>query len=148
MARKPAPRYPWGTETPGPRLRTLCAKTRTALEQADAPGFHRIGERIDTAVKAVRPLVETMEFVARAGLRTGPRVDGTVQGVDAFDAARAVGEALIALEASSARTQSGCYETFVAAVEALMALAESGIEHGIAGNEESGAGNPWHAFGA
>ena len=68
---KPAPstRYPWGTETPGPRLRASCARARTGIGQVDAPGHHKIAERIDTAVQAVRPLVETMEHVSRTGSR-------------------------------------------------------------------------------
>ena len=148
MARKTSNRFPWGRETPGRRLRTACDKARTALEQVDAPGFHRIPERVNAAVQAVLPLVETMEFVARAGLRTRARSADTVPGADVSTAVRTVREALAALLQSSASTQSARYEALVAALNAVITLAETGIEHGIEGTGTSALDDPWQAFGA
>ena len=148
MPRNPSHRYPWGTETPGPRLRATCAKARSALEQANAPGFHAIVERVDAAVQGVRPLVDTMDYVARAGLRTGGKDAGSVQGKDVSGAVRAVREALIALHASTALTQSTRYEALVGALEALMELADTAVQHGIAGTGETDPDDPWQAFGA
>ena len=147
MAR-PHARYPWGTETPGPRLRSTCAKARAALEQVDTPGFHRIAERVDAAVQSVRPFVDAMEYVARAGLRTGARNDKTVQGSNAAEVAREVREALHALQESTALTQTPRYEALLAVLTTLMGLADTGIEHGIEGTGESDPDNPWQAFGA
>ena len=149
MPRSPTPRYPWGTETPGPRLRATSARARTGLEQVDAPGFHHIAERVGAAVQSVRPLVETMEFVARSGLlRAGARDDETVDGAQVLEAVRGVREALVALHASTALTQSTRYEALVAAVETLMGLADAGVQHGIAGTGETDPNDPWQAFGA
>ena len=148
MPRTPSNRYPWGTETPGPRLRSTSAKARAGLEHVDEPGFHRIAERVDAAVQAIRPLVDTMEYVARAGLRVRGAGDDTVRGKDVSDAVREVRRALVALHASTALTQSACCEALVAAVTKLMGLADTGTEHGIAGTGESDPDDPWQAFGA
>lgn len=148
MPRNRRDRYPWGTETPGPRLRTSCAKARAALEKVDAPGFHRIVERVNGAVTVVRPLVDTVEFVARAGLRVHATDEQTVSGAEAAEAVREVREAVAGLAASTALTQSECYRVFAAAVEKLVTIAETGIEHGIAGTGAVDPGDPWQAFGA
>ena len=112
---KPAPstRYPWGTETPGPRLRASCARARTGIGQVDAPGHHKIAERIDTAVQAVRPLVETMEHVSRTGLRVRGSNTNAVSGTTVSDAVGSVREALVAMATSSATTLSGRFDAFV-----------------------------------
>ena len=148
MTRNRRNRYPWGTETPGPRLRTTCTKARAGLEQVDAPGFDGIVERVKVAVQAVRPLVDTVEFVARAGLRVHANDEQTVSGADAAEAVREVRDALAALATSTALTQSDCYRVFAVAVEKLVTIAETGIEHGIAGTGAVDPGDPWQAFGA
>ena len=148
MPRERRDRYPWGTETPGPRLRTTCAKARAALEQVSVPGFHAIAERVDAAVQAVRPLVDTMDYVARAGLRTAGKDAETVRGKDVSEAVREVREALVELHASNALTQSARYEALVGALETLIALADTAIQHGIAGTGETDPDDPWQAFGA
>ena len=148
MPRNSSTRYPWGTETPGPRLRTTCAKARAGLEQVNEPGFHGIAERVDACVQSIRPLVDTMEYVARAGLRVRGADDDTVHGKDVSGAVRDVCQALVALHASTALTQSACCEALAAAVTNLMGLADTGIEHGIAGTGESDPDDPWQAFGA
>lgn len=148
MPRNPSHRYPWGTETPGPRLRTTRAKARSALDQVNAPGFHEIVERVHAAVQGVRPLVDTMDYLARAGLRTVGRDPENVQGKDVSEAVRAVRDALVALHASTALTQSTCYEALAGALETLMGLADTAIEHGIAGTGETDPDDPWQAFGA
>ena len=99
-------------------------------------------------LQAIRPLVDTLEFVARAGLRVRGRGDDTVHGKDVSEAVREVRRALAALYASTALTQSACYEALVAAVTTLMGLADTGSEHGIAGTGESDPDDPWQAFGA
>ena len=139
---------PVGTETPGPRLRSAGAKARAGLEQVNEPGFHGIPKRVDAAVQAIRALVDSMEFVARAGLRPRERDENTVDGKDVFEAVREVRRALLALHATTALTQSAGYEALVAAVETLMRLADTGTEHGIAGTGESDPDAPWQAFGA
>ena len=148
MPRNSSTRYPWGTETPGPRLRSACAKARAGLAQVDEPGFHRIAERVDAAVQATRPLIDTLEFLARAGLRVRRGDDDTVHGKDVSEAVRDVRRALVALHASTAPTQSARYEALVAAVTKVLSLADTGIEHGIAGTGESDPDDPWQAFGA
>ena len=148
MPRNSRIRYKWGTETPGPRLRTTCAKARAGLEQVDAPGFDGIVERVNGAVKAVHPLFEAVEFVARNGLRVHAADEQTVPGAEATEAVREVREALAALAVSTALTQSECYRAFVAAVEKLMTIAETGIKHGIAGTGAVDPGDPWQTFGA
>lgn len=142
--------YPWDTtETPGPRLRAACDKTRSALEQVNAPGFHAIAKRVDAVVRPARPLVETMDYLARKGLRTsrGQSVE-TVDGKDVSEAVRAVREALVALHASTALTQSTCYEAFAGALETLMGLAEAAVPHGITGTGGTDSDDLWEAFGA
>ena len=151
MTREKQPRYPWGTETPGPRLRATCAKARTGFDQVDTPGFHDITERVGAAVQTLRPLVDAMEFVARAGLRAGARDDDTVPGARVLDAVREVREvreALVALNASTAPTLSARYEALVAAVETLTGLADTAVQHGIAGTGGSDPNDPWQPFGA
>ena len=150
MARKrkdKGPRYKWGYESPGPRIRTACDKTREALAQVDAPGFHHIAKRVDAAVQAAHPLAETMEHAARAGLRTAARSAATVPGADVAAAVRAANEAVGALLESSASTQSARFEAFVEALNHLMTLADTGIEHGIEGTGASDPDDPWKAFG-
>ena len=151
MARKrkeKQPRYTWGYESPGPRIRNACDKTREALAQVDAPGFHHIAERVNATVQAAHPLVETMEHAARAGLRTSARSAATVPGADVAAAVHAVHEALGALLESSALTQSARCEALVNALNHLMTLADTGIEHGIEGTGASDPDDPWKAFGA
>ena len=149
-------RYPWATETPGPRLRASCARARTGIEQVNAPGnHHQIAERIDAAVQALRPLVETAEYVSRAGLRARGTNKNAVSGTTVSGAVDAVREALSAMAASTAPmkntaaiTLSAHFEAFVAAVETLVGLVDTGIELGIAGTGEAAPHDPWHAYGA
>ena len=142
-------RYPWGTETPGPRLRAACARARTGIEQVTAPGTHRqIADRIDGAVQGLRPLVETMEYLARAGLRTRGSNKNALDGGTVAQGVEAVREALAAMAASTASTLSPHLEAFAGAVEALSALSESGIELGISGTGEAAPHDPWEAYGA
>ena len=148
MTRDRQNRYPWGSETPGPRLRTACTKAGARLKQVDAPGFDGIVKRVKAAVQAVRPLVDTVEIVARIGLRVHAPDERTVPGTEAADAVHEVREALAALAASTALTQSECYRAFVAAVEKLMTIAKTGTKHGITGTRAVDAGNPWQTFGA
>ena len=149
MNSAPSTRYPWGTETPGPRLRASCARARTGLEQVNAHGNHHdIAQRIDAAVQALRPLVETMDHVARSGLRVRGSNRNAISGETVSDAVGAVRETLVAMSASTAATLSGHYEAFRAAVESLIGLAETGIEHGIAGTGEAEPQDLWHAYGA
>ena len=148
MTRDRQNRYPWGSETPGPRLRTTCTKACAGLEKVDAPGFDGIVERVNGAVQAVHPLFEAVEFVARNGLRVHAPDERMVPGTEATDAVHEVREALAALAASTALTQSECYRAFVAAVEKLMTIAKTGTKHGITGTGAVDPGNPWQAFGA
>ena len=146
MARSRQLRYPWGTETPGPRLRITGDKSRVALKQVDAPGVKRIPERIGAAVEPIRLFVEAMEFVAREGLRTGARTDRTVQGADVAAALGEVYEALGPLAESSALTLTPRYEAFVGAVTRLLALADTAVEHGVEGTGGSDPTDPWRAL--
>ena len=57
-------------------------------------------------------------------------------------------EALATMASSSASTLSGHFEAFASAVEALIALSESGIEFGITGTGEVDPHDPWKAYGA
>lgn len=142
-------RYPWGTETPGPRLRASCARARTGIEQVTVPGnHHQIAERIDTAVQALRPLVETAAYVARAGLRARGTNKNAVSGTTVSGAIDAVREALAAMAASTATTLSGHFEAFGGAVETLTGLVDTGFELGIAGSGEAAPYDPWDAYGA
>ena len=146
MPRRTSTRRSQRREAPRRRLRTAFNKARIALEEVDAPGFHRIPERVNAAVNSVRPLVEIMESVARTGLRPLARSADRVAGTDVATAVRAVHEALAALIESSASTQSARYEALVVALNQLSALAESAIEHGIAGTGASDPNDPWKAF--
>ena len=142
-------RYPWGTETPGPRLRAACARARTGIEQVKSPGnHHEIAGRIDAAVQGLRPLVETMEYLARAGLRTRGSNKNAIAGTSVAKAVDAVREALAAMSGSTATTLSGHFDAFASAVEALIALSETGIELGIGGTGEAAPHDPWDAYGA
>lgn len=142
-------RYPWGTETPGPRLRATAARARTAIEQVQAPGNHRqIPDRIDAAVKGARPLVGALEHLARAGLRTRGSNKNAIAGASVSEAVNAVREALAAMAGSTATTLSGRFEAFATAVEALIGLGETGIEVGITGTGEVAPHDPWDAYGA
>ena len=143
MARKKRQQYPWGTETPGPRLRITGEKSRDALKRVDAPGVKRIPERIGAAVEPIRSFVEAMEYVAREGLRTGARSDRTVRGADVAAALGEVYEALGPLGASSALTLTPRYEAFVGAVTRLLALADTAVEHGVEGTGAPDPNDPW-----
>ena len=149
MKTKPETRYPWGTETPGPRLRAAAARARAGIEQVQAPGTHRqIPERIDAAVQGARPLVEALEHLARAGLRTRGSNKNAIAGASVSEAVDTVREALAAMAGSTAITLSGHFDAFASAVEALIGLSETGIEFGIAGTEKVAAHDPWDAYGA
>ena len=142
-------RYPWGTETPGPRLRAAAARARTGIEQVNAPGKHRqIPDRIDAAVKGARSLVDALEYLARAGLRTRGSNKNAIAGASVSEAVDALREALAAMATSTATTLSGHFDAFATAVEALIALSETGIELGIAGTGEVDRHDPWDAYGA
>ena len=142
-------RYPWGTETPGPRLRASCARARTGIEQVNAPGnHHQIAERIDAAVQALRPLVETLEYVSRAGLRVRGSHNQAISGATVSEAVSVVREGLLAMSTSTAGTVSGHFEALAAAVETLIGLAQSGSDLGITGTGQSPPHDPWHAYGA
>ena len=142
-------RYPWGTETPGPHLRAACARARTGIEQVQAPGTHRqIADRIDGAVQKLRPLVEALDHLARAGLRTRGSNKNAIDGRSVATAVEAVREALAAMAASTAMTLSNHFEAYASAVEALIALSESGIKLGIVGTGEVDRHDPWNAYGA
>ena len=146
MTRSATPRYPWGTETPGPRLRAACARAQTGLDDAKETGFVEIVQRGSAAVQGSKSLVETMEFLARAGLRVRGTDLSPVQGHAVSEATQAVRDAVAGVAGSSLLTVQARYEAYVAAVETLMALAERGGEHGIAGSGESDPDDPWNAF--
>ena len=149
MKTNPEPPYPWGTETPGPRLRATAARARTGIEQVQAPGTHRqIADRIDGAVQKLYPLVDALDHLARAGLRTRGSNKNAIDGRSVATAVEAVREALAAMAGSTATTLSGHFDAFATAVEALIALSETGIELGITGTGEADAHDPWKAYGA
>ena len=149
MTEEKKTRYPWGTETPGPRLTATRDRAAKGLKKVDQPGYKQITEHVNHAVKELRPLVQAMEFVARAGLlRPRARTDDTVQGAQVRDAVRAVHEALVALNASTALTLGANYEALAAAAETLIVLAKAGAEHGIAGTGENDPNDPWQPFDA
>ena len=114
-----------------------------------SPGTHRqIADRIDAVVPGLRPLVETLEYLARTGLRTRGSNKNALAGETVTEAVDAVREALATMASSSASTLSGHFEAFASAVEALIALSESGIELGIVGTGAAAAHDPWDAYGA
>ncbi len=149
MTGEKKPRYPWGTETPGPRLNATCDKAEKGLKLVDQPGYRQITEHVDHAVQELRPLVDSMEFVARAGLlRPRAQPDDTVQGAQVLEAVRAVHEALVILNASTALTLGSRWEALAGAVETLIGLARAGAKHGIAGTGEADPNDPWQPFEA
>ena len=93
-------------------------------------------------------MVEALEYLARAGLRTRGSNKNAIAGASVSEAVDAVREALAAMATSTATTLSGHFDTFASAVEALIALSESGIELGIAGTREVDLHDPWKAYGA
>ena len=149
MATRPrTERYPWGAETPGPRLRTTSARAREVMAEVDAVGFHRITERVNAAVQGVRPLVDTMDYVGRAGLRGPARNENVVSGDAVAAALGAVNDSLPVLQDASALNLSTAYQQFATAVEALAALAETSIAQGVTGTGAVDVSDPWQAFGA
>ena len=61
--------YPWGTITPRERLRMLSEKLRTAMNDTKSSGFSDVADRVKAVVRASRSLVDTLEHLARVGLR-------------------------------------------------------------------------------
>ena len=77
-------RYPWGSETPGPRLRAACARARTGIEQVQAPGTHRqIADRTWRARATPEPTVALLR--APPATTPEPRPAPTAVRVDALE---------------------------------------------------------------
>lgn len=142
--------YPWGTMTPRERLRALSEKLRSALNETQSSGFSDIAERVKAVVHASRPLVDTLEHLARAGLRPmGKQPDASDLPVSAaaVDAAvQSVNTSLGDVVSSSIHTSSERYQAFDAACEALLELAARAIKGGIAGSAPGSGRDPWKAF--
>lgn len=138
--------YPWGSTTPRERLRTTSTKATKALDDAKSPGFGRVSPRVTASVQASLPLVEAMQHLAQAGLRT---IDSNEQPLpcDAVrDAAERVNQAVRKLADSSALTLSERYRDFSEAVTALSGLASECSRRGVARPPEAPADDGWSAF--
>ena len=137
--------YPWGRTTPGMRLGATAERAQRGLEQAKAPGLAQLEERWTKAVRAAQPLVETLDYVSRAGFR-GKRGQESLSGADVAKATRAVHDALGAFVASTVFSVSERYEAFATAVEVLIGLAEKAGNRGVAGSGHVASDDPWETF--
>ena len=142
--------YPWGTVTPRERLRALSEKLRSAMQAAQAPGFRDIPERVQGVVHATRPLVDTLDYLAGAGLRPTHRGNAAaglpVACVAVFSAVESANDCLGALVSSTIHDASERYLAFIEACEALLEFADRAIQCGIAGGGAVPSGDPWKAF--
>ena len=137
--------HPWGTETPGARLRSTAVRARAGLEAATAPGIRAIEARVSRAVTDSRALLEALEHIAREGFRGRGR-DTPIPAGKVEDAAGAVRDALVALADASAETLSERYAAFAGALGTVLELAESAQQRGIAGSGRTTRDDPWRAF--
>lgn len=140
-------RYPWGTTTPRPRLRAVCAGVRVALDDAKSPGFGPHASRVTRVVQATVPLVEAMRHLSGAGLR--PAATADAKPIDAADVRAAVDRvdgSVNDLAAASVFDLSERYRAFCDAVEALLTVADDSVRWGIARPPEARAGDGWAVF--
>ena len=150
MPRTKATMYPWGSVTPRERLRALSEKLRSAMEAAQAPAFRDIPERVQVVVHATRPLVDTLEYLAGAGLRPTTRGQASsalpVASDAVFSAVESANESLGALVSSSVDDVSARYAAFAQSCDGLLELGEQAIQGGVAGGGSAPSADPWKAF--
>ena len=146
-----SPQYPWGTMTPRERLRTLSEKLRGAMKDTSEPGFFEILNRVQAAVHAVHPLVETMDHLSRSGLRPmnkkGASAADSLPAADVASAVQSVNAALGGVVSASIHDATERYQAFADSSDALVELAARVIELGIAGSDPGAVERPWEAFG-
>ena len=142
----PRKKGPWGTtETPGARLRTTAAKARAGLEHVNTPGVRDVGARVSHAVTESRPLVETLEHIARQGCR-GRASETPIAAEEVQGAVEAVRDTLVALAEASAATLSERYAAFAATLDTVLGLADAAQHRGVAGSGAVTRDDPWQAF--
>ena len=134
--------YPWGTITPRERLRMLSEKLRTAMNDTKSSGFSDVADRVKAVVRASRSLVDTLEHLARVGLRPMGKQhhasDLPVPAAAVDAAVQSHNTSLADVVWSSTHTLSERYQAFDAACEVLLDLAARAIKGGIAGSPPGG----------
>ena len=139
--------YPWGTVPPRQRLAVVSAKVHKALEEARTGGFRDIAGHVAASVRASRALVDAMDHLAQAGLRS---TDARMQPVSpdrVHDALRKVRHAVSELAASSALTLSERYQGFCDAVGGLAELAAECERCGVVRPAQDRTSGGWDVFG-
>ena len=138
-------RYPWGTLAPRQRLRLVCANARKALDNAKSPGFGQVSGSVSGAVKATRPLVDAMQYLSGAGLRSS--ADGEPLAADEVRAAADRVDCSVSdLAAASVLELSDRYRAFSEAVTALLDIADVSSHRGIARSLDDRADDGWATF--
>ena len=142
----PTTRYPWGTASPATRIRETSTKARNGLNAAaEATGIDASVASLKTAAMASQPLTETLDYLSRAGLRTRGEQD-PLDGSVVADAVQALHQTLGELAVSTPSSLSGCYTAYVAALEALLSIADDALARGIARSGAVPATDPWGPF--
>ena len=115
----------------------------------DFDGLTQIVREIETQSDGLRQMPTSgLDKAMRLQGRMRAGIMNAIDGRSVATAVEAVREALAAMAGSTATTLSGHFDAFATAVEALIALSETGIELGITGTGEVDPHDPWKAYGA
>ena len=146
MPRRTQPaRYPWGAESPSTRIRTVSKNALVTLEKAREPGFADVHRLATAAVRASRPLTETLEHLAQSGLQIGD-ASNRLPTSDVLDAVKTVHESVGAFARASNLDWSECFNAFEGSVRKLAETAAAVAKRGVARPEEPRGSDLWSSF--
>ena len=138
--------YPWGTKQPRLRLRETSQRLRKVLRTVEEGGFVRLDDRVKAVVGAARPLVDTLDHLSRAGLRSteGKTAVGHAEVAAVVQATHAaVGD----LAMASVLSLSERYGVLADVLAALLDMSDQVLDRGISAAASGLDSNPWKSFG-
>ena len=139
-------RYPWGSDKPSNRLRTVSSRLNDRLTKAREPNYLDIQKSINEVISEARLLVDALDFLAGRGLRSRKADAKPINHSEIASANAAVHKAVTKLTTSSAIDLSDCYKELEDAIRHLLDCADHARSNGVNASMESPTENAWDTF--
>ena len=139
-------RYPWGSDKPSNRLRSVSSRLHDRLTKAREPEYRDIHKSISEVISEARLLVDALDFLAGHGLRSRKADAKPVDHSEITSANAAVHQAVTRLKTSSAIDMSDCYKKLEHAIKNLLDCADRARSNGVNASMESPTENAWDTF--
>ena len=141
-----ATRYPWGSDKPSNRLRTVSSRIHDRLTKAREPSYTDIQRSINEVIGEARLLVDALDFLADRGLRSRKADAKPIDHSEITSANQAVHKAVAKLTTSSAIDLSDCYKDLEDSIKLLLECADRARSNGVTASMDSPTENAWDTF--